>query len=88
MNIGRKPQNRPFGTPILHIAKGSVDGDGVAETPPEGAGSIEEIIFGREGCGINGDGAGGRIDGPGATPPFAAVRHSNGIVLHIFAEES
>lgn len=43
--------------------------------PPEGAGSIEEIIFGREGCGINGDGAGGRIDGPGATPPFAAVRH-------------
>lgn len=32
VNIGRKPQNRPFGTPILHIAKGSVDGDGVAET--------------------------------------------------------
>lgn len=88
MNIGRKPQKRPFGTPILQIARGSVgDGGGVAEAPPEGDGIIGEIKFGIEGCGMNGDGA-GRMDGPGATPPFAAVIHSNGTDLQVFADES
>lgn len=88
MNIGRNPQKRPFGTPILQIAKGSVDfGGGVTEAPPEGDGIIGEITFGIEGCGRSGDGV-GRMDGPGATPPFAAVMHSNGMDLHVFADES